>query len=72
MKFRFASTMIHSNHPRGLYPPCCTALWERCSHYGMRALLPLFMVAPLAIGGLGYDNRRTGMSFLPLASSVPA
>ncbi len=31
-----------------------TELWERFSYYGMRALLTLFMVAPLAAGGLGF------------------
>ena len=30
-----------------------TELWERFSYYGMRALLVLFMVAPMAAGGLG-------------------
>lgn len=55
--------MIHSNHPRGLYPLFFTELWERFSYYGMRALLTLFMVAPVAAGGLGYDNRRAGMIY---------
>ena len=37
--------MIHSNHPRGLYPLFFTELWERFSYYGMRALLTLFTVS---------------------------
>jgi len=55
--------MIHSNHPRGLYPLFFTELWERFSYYGMRALLTLFMVAPAAAGGLEYDTVRAGMIY---------
>lgn len=62
--------MIHSNHPRGLYPLFLTELWERFSYYGMRALLTLFMVAPAAMGGLGYDNRRAGMIYGTYTMSV--
>lgn len=40
-------------HPAGLSPLFFTELWERFSYYGMRALLTLFMVAPVAVGGLG-------------------
>ena len=29
-----------------------TEMWERFSYYGMRALLMLFMVAPIESGGL--------------------
>ena len=35
-------------------------MWERFSYYGMRALLMLFMVAPLAKGGLGFDTATAG------------
>ncbi|MGQ0672811.1 MAG: peptide MFS transporter [Hyphomicrobium sp.] len=41
-------------HPPGLSTLFFTELWERFSYYGMRALLTLFMVAPLAAGGLGF------------------
>ena len=41
-------------HPAGLSTLFFTELWERFSYYGMRALLTLFMVAPLAAGGLGF------------------
>lgn len=34
-------------HPRGLYTLFFTEMWERFSYYGMRALLVLFMVAPV-------------------------
>jgi POT family proton-dependent oligopeptide transporter len=36
-------------HPRGLATLFMTEMWERFSYYGIRALLPLFLVAP---GGL--------------------
>ncbi len=35
-------------------------MWERFSYYGMRALLILFMTAPLAGGGLGFDTATAG------------
>jgi proton-dependent oligopeptide transporter, POT family len=35
-------------------------MWERFSYYGMRALLILFMTAPLAAGGLGFDTASAG------------
>ena len=45
-------------HPRGLATLFFTEMWERFSYYGMRALLVLFMTAPLAAaganGGLGF------------------
>lgn len=44
-------------HPRGLTTLFFTELWERFSYYGMRALLTLFMVAPVTMGGLGYDKK---------------
>lgn len=62
--------MIHSNHPRGLYPLFFTELWERFSYYGMRALLTLFMVAPVAAGGLGFDVQRAGVIYGTYAMSV--
>lgn len=33
-------------------------MWERFSYYGMRAILVLYCVAPLAQGGLGFDTQR--------------
>lgn len=43
-------------HPKGLSNLFFAELWERFSYYGMRALLTLFMVAPMAAGGLGFDQ----------------
>ncbi len=47
-------------HPRGLSTLFFTEMWERFSYYGMRALLLLYMTAPLAAGGLGFDTGRGG------------
>lgn len=38
-------------HPKGLMTLFFTEMWERFSYYGMRALLILFMTAPIASGG---------------------
>ena len=47
-------------HPRGLSTLFFTEMWERFSYYGMRALLILFMTAPLTTGGLGMDTAEAG------------
>jgi len=47
-------------HPRGLSTLFFTEMWERFSYYGMRALLILFMTAPLAAGGLAFDTATAG------------
>ena len=47
-------------HPRGLSTLFFTEMWERFSYYGMRALLILFMTAPVAAGGLGFDTASRG------------
>jgi POT family proton-dependent oligopeptide transporter len=47
-------------HPRGLSTLFFMEMWERFSYYGMRALLILFMTAPLASGGLGFDTPAAG------------
>jgi proton-dependent oligopeptide transporter, POT family len=47
-------------HPRGLATLFFTEMWERFSYYGMRALLILFMTAPLAAGGLAFDTATAG------------
>src|SRR5438477_9142953 len=43
-------------HPRGLSTLFFTEMWERFSYYGMRAFLILYMVAPVARGGLGFSD----------------
>jgi POT family proton-dependent oligopeptide transporter len=47
-------------HPRGLSVLFFTEMWERFSYYGMRALLLLYMTAPLAAGGLAFDAAQGG------------
>jgi proton-dependent oligopeptide transporter, POT family len=47
-------------HPRGLSTLFFIEMWERFSYYGMRALLILFMTAPIAAGGLGFDTAVAG------------
>ena len=44
--------------PRGLWVLIFTETWERFSHYGMRALLILYLTTPLALGGMGLDKAR--------------
>ncbi|HUO84266.1 MAG TPA: peptide MFS transporter, partial [Thermoanaerobaculia bacterium] len=48
-------------HPRALATLFFTEMWERFSYYGMRALLILFMTAPLigANPGLGYGIEKS-------------
>ena len=43
-------------HPRGLSTLFFTEMWERFSYYGMRAFLILYMVTPVAGGGLGFSD----------------
>jgi POT family proton-dependent oligopeptide transporter len=45
-------------HPRGLATLFFTELWERFSYYGMRAILVLYMVAPVSQGGLAFDTKH--------------
>lgn len=47
-------------HPRGVSTLFFTEMWERFSYYGMRAFLILYMTAPAAKGGLGFDVERAG------------
>jgi POT family proton-dependent oligopeptide transporter len=57
-------------HPRGLSVLFFTEMWERFSYYGMRALLILFMTAPVAAGGLGFDTSKAGPIYALYVSSV--
>ena len=47
-------------HPRGLATLFFTEMWERFSYYGMRAILILFMTAPVSSGGLGFPVVKAG------------
>jgi len=57
-------------HPWGLSTLFFTEMWERFSYYGMRALLILFMTAPVAAGGLGFDTAKAGPIYALYVSSV--
>jgi POT family proton-dependent oligopeptide transporter len=59
-----------AGHPRGLSTLFFTEMWERFSFYGMRAFLILYMTAPIAAGGLGFDDRHAGSVFGTYAGSV--
>jgi POT family proton-dependent oligopeptide transporter len=47
-------------HPKGLSTLFFTEMWERFSYYGMRALLIIFMTAPVVDGGFGFDDKISG------------
>jgi POT family proton-dependent oligopeptide transporter len=47
-------------HPIGLRTLFMTEVWERFSYYGMRALLILFMTAPVTRNGLGFATPEAG------------
>jgi POT family proton-dependent oligopeptide transporter len=57
-------------HPRGLSTLFFTEMWERFSYYGMRALLLLFMTAPVASGGLGFSAAQGGAIYALYTSMV--
>jgi POT family proton-dependent oligopeptide transporter len=57
-------------HPRGLSTLFFTEMWERFSYYGMRAFLLLYMVAPVAAGGLGFDDRHAASVYGTYTGSV--
>jgi proton-dependent oligopeptide transporter, POT family len=49
--------------PIGIATLFLTELWERFTYYGVQSLLILFMVAPVAQGGLGLDDRSAGSAY---------
>ena len=57
-------------HPKGLTTLFFTELWERFSYYGMRAILVLYMVAPAAQGGLGFDTKHAASIYGTYTMSV--
>jgi POT family proton-dependent oligopeptide transporter len=50
-------------HPVGLYVLFFVEMWERFSYYGMRAILTLYLAAPVILGdpqsGFGWSNGET-------------
>ena len=50
-------------HPAGLYILFFVEMWERFSYYGMRAILTLYLAAPIIMGdpqsGFGWTNAET-------------
>lgn len=59
-----------AGHPRGLGPLFFTELWERFSYYGMRSILVLYMVAPVAGGGLAFDTKHAASIYGTYTMSV--
>src|SRR5881394_1718298 len=57
-------------HPRGLATLFFTEMWERFSYYGMRAFLMLYMVAPVAAGGLGFADADAASIYGTYTGSV--
>ena len=45
-------------HPAGLFVLFFTEMWERFSYYGMRALLVLFLVSSVGIGGWEWSREN--------------
>ncbi|MDQ2658689.1 MAG: oligopeptide:H+ symporter, partial [Bacteroidota bacterium] len=54
------SSQSFFGHPKGLSTLFFTEMWERFSYYGMRAILLLYMVAPLQEGGMALDTQTSG------------
>lgn len=64
------AVMDSTKQPRGLYVLFGTEMWERLSFYGMRAILVLYMVAPLASGGLGFGTKISAQIYGLYTGSV--
>jgi POT family proton-dependent oligopeptide transporter len=62
-EFSAPDTRGLGGHPRGLTNLFFAEMWERFSYYGMRALLILFMVAPIAAGGMGMDQKSAAQIY---------
>jgi POT family proton-dependent oligopeptide transporter len=65
-----ADTAGWAGHPRGLSTLFFTEMWERFSYYGMRAFLILYMVAPIASGGLGFSDADAASIYGTYTGSV--
>jgi POT family proton-dependent oligopeptide transporter len=67
---------LFAGHPKGLPTLFFTEMWERFSYYGMRAILVLYMVAPLKEGGLAFSINDSAQIYgtytmLVYMSSIP-
>jgi proton-dependent oligopeptide transporter, POT family len=49
--------------PSGLWVLVFTETWERFSHYGMRAILMLYLTLPVSTGALGLDKPHAAAIF---------
>lgn len=45
-------------HPAGLFVLFFTEMWERFSYYGMRAILVLFLISSIGIGGWDWTSKE--------------
>lgn len=71
-KITFDKSATVMNHPAGLFILFFTEMWERFSYYGMRALLVLFLVSTVGLGGwdwtraeaLGLYATYTGLVYI--------
>ena len=59
-----------AGHPRALTTLFFTEMWERFSFYGMKAILMLYMTAPLMYGGMNLSKTDGGIILGNYASSV--
>ncbi|WGD33586.1 peptide MFS transporter [Olleya sp. YS] len=68
MEFKFGGSETNQKtvlgHPSGLFVLFFTEMWERFSYYGMRALLVLFLIAPLTGENTGWNWERADASIL--------
>ncbi|MEO8368271.1 MAG: peptide MFS transporter [Candidatus Solibacter sp.] len=58
------------SHPPGLATLFFVEMWERFSYYGMRAILVLYAVAPVAAGGLGFTTKEAASLYGTYTMSV--
>ncbi len=65
-----ASGKTFFGHPLGLKTLFFTEMWERFSYYGMRAFLVVFIVTPVAQGGLGESKATAGIFYALYGSLI--
>jgi POT family proton-dependent oligopeptide transporter len=57
------SADVPKGQPKGLWVLIFTEAWERFSHYGMRAILILYLTTSVSMGGMGLDKMRASAIF---------